>query len=73
MCLYSWDYTNNHNKNEDENENRSHRSDLGLCIGLDMETDIVNIKGVSMIMLMCMEQHLSNIWRSIQVKVKQLN
>ena len=45
MCLYSWDYTINHNENEDEIEKRSHKYDIDL--GLEMDTNIVNIRNVS--------------------------
>ena len=47
MRLYSGDYTTNHNENEEENESRSHRYYINRPIGLDMDTNIVNIRSVS--------------------------
>ena len=44
-----------HNENEYENENRSHKYDK------DKDRNIVNIKCLSMMMLICTNQHLSNI------------
>ena len=44
-----------------------------IDLGLDVDTNIVNCfkKSLSMMMLICIKQHLSNIWSSIQEKVKQ--
>ena len=36
-----------------------------------MDTDIVNVKCLTIIMLICIKQHLSNIWSLIHKKVKQ--
>ena len=36
-----------------------------------MDPNIVNIKCLSIIMVICIKQHLSNIWSSIHEKVKQ--
>ena len=47
MRLYSGDYTTNHNENEEENERRSHRYYINRPIGLDMDTNIINIRSVS--------------------------
>ena len=40
-------------------------------IGLAMNTNSKYKKGLSMIMVICIKQHLSNIWSSIREKVKQ--
>ena len=51
MYLYSWDYTINHNENKDENEKKKQKKDhidtIYIDLGLDMNTNIVNIKGDS--------------------------
>ena len=50
MYLYSWDYTINHNENKDENEKKQkkdHIDTIYIDLGLDMNTNIVNIKGDS--------------------------
>ena len=51
ICLYSWDYTINHNENKDENEKKKQKKDhidtIYIDLGLDMNTNIVNIKGDS--------------------------
>ena len=39
--------------------------------GLDIDTDTVNKKCLTIMMLICIKQHLSNIWSSIHNKVKQ--
>ena len=57
-------YTINYNENEDENEKRPHRSrhehKCSKCK-----------KCFSMMMLICIKQHLNNTWNSIHKKVKQ--
>ena len=53
-----------------KNKDRSHRYDI-IDLGLDIYTNIINIKCLSMIILICLKQYLSNIWNSIQEKVKQ--
>ena len=60
MCLYSWDYTIIHNENEDENKNTSHRYDINRPRPRH-----------GRMMIICIKQHLSNIWSSIYEKVKQ--
>ena len=42
-----------------------------MGLGVDMDANIVNIKGISMKMLTSIKQHLSYIWSSIHKKVKQ--
>ena len=68
VCLNSWDYVINHNDNEDENEERWHRHVNKPRHGLKYSE---NKKCLSMMMLVCIKQHLSNIWSSIHEKVKQ--
>ena len=69
MCLYSWDFTINHNENENKNE-KIDRTDTTLAdLGLDMDTNIVNIKSVEV--WWCLKQHLSDIWSSIHERDKQ--
>ena len=48
MCLYSWDYTIYYNQNEDENEKIEHIYTTKIDLGLDMDTNIVNIKSISL-------------------------
>ena len=55
-------------------KNGSHRYDTDLDV--DMDANIVNIQSkdilrVTMMMLIFIKHNLSNIWSSIQVKVKQ--
>ena len=40
-------------------------------IDLEMDTNVVNIKCLSIVMVTCIKQHLSNISSSINEKVKQ--
>ena len=76
MCLYSWNYTFIHDDNENKNENMkmklktkntSHRYDR-FRHGQNYHK---SRKCLSMVMLTCIKQHLSNIWSSIHEKVKQ--
>ena len=46
MCLYSWDFTINHNENENKNEKIDLTDTTLADLGLDMDTNIVNIKSV---------------------------
>ena len=41
-----------------------------IDLGLDMDTDILNIY-MSQYIVICIKQHVSNIWSSIHDKVKQ--
>ena len=50
-------------------KNRSHRYEINIPRPR-MDTNILNIKCVSMIVL-CIKQHLSNIWSSIHENIKQ--
>ena len=68
VCLNSWDYAINHNDNEDENEERWHRHVNKPRHGLKY-SEIK--KCLSKMMLVCIKQHLNNIWSSIHEKVKQ--
>ena len=45
MCLFSWDYTINHNKSGDKNKKIDHIDNKST--DLDLDTNIVNIKSVS--------------------------
>ena len=61
MCLYSWDCTINHNENEDENEkNKSHRYDINRPRSSHGHKYSKYKKCLTMIMLICIKQHLSN-------------
>ena len=50
-------------------KNRSY-SMTEIDLGLDMDTDILNIY-MSQYIVICIKQHVSNIWSSIHDKVKQ--
>ena len=71
MRLYLWNYSINHNKNETE---KNHIDTTLTDLVLDIDTNIVNIKGVSVwclyiyIMLICKG---INIWSSVHEKVTQ--
>ena len=71
MCLYSWDFTFNHNENEDENWKSSHRYDINRPRSRHGHKYSKYKKCLSMIMLLCIRQRLSNTWSSIHEKVKQ--
>ena len=60
-CLCLWYYTINHNENEDKNISHDNRYD----------TNTISVLAVSMMVLICIKQHLSNIWSSIDEKVQQ--
>ena len=51
--------------------NRSHRYDINRSRSKHGHKDSKYKKCLSMMMLICVEQHLSNIWSSIHDKVKQ--
>ena len=68
MRLYSWDYTINHNENRDENEKKGHIGTTQIDLGLDIETNIVNIKSVLVWWWLYV---LSNIRSSVHENVKQ--
>ena len=70
MCLYSWNCTINHYENEDENEKRLHRYDIDRARSSHGHKYSKHKKCLSMMMLICIKQHLSNILSSIQDKVK---
>ena len=72
MCLYSWDYTINHNDNEDENEKkRSQRYNMNRPRSRHGHKYSKYKNCLIVMMLICITQHLSNIWSSIYEKVKQ--
>ena len=72
MCLYSWDYTTTHNENEDENKKQITKIwKKKIDLDLDMDRNIVNIECLSIMMVMCIKQNLSNIWSLIHEKVEQ--
>ena len=55
MCLYLWDYTINHDENDDENEiNRPRPRHEHKYSKFK--------KWLSMTMVICIKQHLGNIW-----------
>ena len=48
MGLFSWDYTINHNKSGDKKKKKiDHIDNKSTDLDLDMDTNIVNIKSVS--------------------------
>ena len=47
LGLFSWDYTINHNKSGDKKKKIDHIDNKSTDLDLDMDTDIVNIKSVS--------------------------
>ena len=61
----------NHNENEDENEKRSHIYDINRPMSSHGHKCSKYKKCLIMIVLICIKQHLSNIWSSIHEKVKQ--
>ena len=65
-CLYLWI-----NENEDENEKRSHRYDLNRPRTRHGHKYSKYKKCLSMMMLICIKQHLSNTCSSGHEKVKQ--
>ena len=71
MCLYSRDHTINHYENEQENEKRSHRYGINRPRSRHGHKSSVYKKCLSMMMLLCIKQYLSNTWSSIHEKVKQ--
>ena len=44
MCLYLCDYTMNHKESEDQSEKRSHVDMISIDLGLQIDTNIVNIR-----------------------------
>ena len=58
----------NHNENEDENESRSHRCDINRPSPRRGHKYNIYKRCLSMTMLVCIKQHLSKIWSSIQEK-----
>ena len=64
--MYSWDYTSDHHGNEGENGKRSYRYAKNRS-SIVMEYK----KALSMIMLLCIKQNLSNIWTSVHEKIKE--
>ena len=72
VCLYSWDYTIDHNENEDGMKNRLHRFDMNRPRPRYRHKYTKYKFFLSMMMFICIRQHLSNIWSSFHEKVKQL-
>ena len=63
MFMYSWDYTINHNENEDENEkNRSYGHNINRPRPRHGQKYSKYKKCLSMMMLICIKHHPSNIW-----------
>ena len=60
-CLYSSDYTINHNENEVKMKNRSHRYDANRPRSRHEHKYNKYKKCLSILMLICIKQHLSNI------------
>ena len=71
MCLYSWDCTIDHNENGEEKEKWSHRYDINRSRSRHGRKYSKYKKRLIMVMLLCIKQHLNNIWSSIHEKVKQ--
>ena len=73
VWLYSWDYTINRNEKEDEiktkQKNSSYRYDKNRPRFRDGHKCIKSKEFLSMITLICIKQHLSNIWSSIYEKI----
>ena len=69
MCLYSWDYASNYNENE--NEKISYRYNINRPRSRHWPEYSKYKKCLSMVMLICIKQQLSNTWSSIHEKVKQ--
>ena len=43
MCLYLCDYTMNHEESEDQSQKRLHVDMISIDLGLQIDTNIVNI------------------------------
>ena len=71
MLLYPCYYMINYNENEDENEKRSHRYDKNKP-WFRHEHKYSKYKNcLTIMMLICIKQHLNNIWSSIHEGVQQ--
>ena len=70
MCLHSWDHTINH-KNEVKMKNRSNRYDINRLKSRHGHKYGKYKECLTMMMLICIKHYLSNIWSSIDEKVKQ--
>ena len=69
--LFKWGYILNDNENETENEKRWHRYDINRH-RLRHGCKYTKYKMcLTIMMVICIKQQLSNIWRSIYEKVKQ--
>ena len=71
MCLHSWDYSKFLIKIETKMKNRSHRYDINRPRSRNEHKESKYKKCLTMMILICIKQHLSNIWSSIHEKVKQ--
>ena len=71
MCLYSGNYTINHNENEDKMKNRSHRYDKNRPKSRHGQKYSKSKNCLTIMMLICIKQQLSNIWSVIHKEVKQ--
>ena len=52
----------NDNENKTENEKVDHKDTKYVELGLDMDTNILNINCVCVMMVKSIKQHLSDIW-----------
>ena len=73
MCLFSRGYSINHNENGDENEKQItyiwHKYDINWTWPRHGHKYTKYKLLLSMMMVMCIKQHLSNIWGWIHEKV----
>ena len=58
--MYAWDYNINHNEDEDEMKNRSHTYDIDRPESRHGHKYSEYKKCLSLMMLICTKQHLSN-------------
>ena len=71
MLLYPCYYMINNNENEDENEKRSHRYDKNKPWFRNEHKYSKYKNCLTIMMLICIKQHLNNIWSSIHERVQQ--
>ena len=67
--LFKWGYVINGNENEAENENRSSRQDINRPRRRHGHKYTKCKMCLSVIMVICINTHLSHIWSSIHEKV----
>ena len=69
VSLYLRDYTINHNENKDKNEKKPNRYEINKLRSRNGHKYNNYKKCFSMIVLISINQHLSNIWGSVNEKV----